>query len=115
MGVVTHGLTVSSSICPSQSSSRPLPGQVGSSMAAAGAAGVQLSVGSPALQPDSPVLTHTPWPQLVGTGTKSSSASPLQSSSTPSQVASSLLSGSPGTHALSTAAEQVEGVLVSRQ
>jgi hypothetical protein len=48
------------------------------------------------------VRTHAPTPQDVDVTTKSSSTAPLQSSSTPSQLAS-LAAGAPGWHELTTA------------
>ena len=69
---------------PSQSSSTP--SQV-ASLAAAPASGAQLSVNTPATQLVSPVLpAHTPRPQVVAWGAKSSSIGPSQSLSTPSHT-----------------------------
>ena len=60
-----------------------------------GVPGVQLSTTAPVTQEVVPVEAQAPTPQDVGVETKSSSAAPLQSSSSPSHVASSA-AGEPG-------------------
>ena len=62
---------------------------------AAGVPGEQLSSTSPRPQLVLPVAPHAPTPQLVATDTKSSSMTPSQSSSVPSQLVS-LGAGLPG-------------------
>src|SRR5262245_12004910 len=62
---------------------------------AAAAPGTQLSLTLPPEHESMPLRAHAPTPQLVGLCTKSSSALPLQSSSTPLQVAS-FAAGEPG-------------------
>ncbi len=79
----------SSSASPSQSSSRP--SQLASS--AAGGVGAQSSPSTPPTQVSEPAAAHSPTPQLVAWPVKSSSATPSQSSSIPSQVLSLLDSG----------------------
>jgi hypothetical protein len=69
--------TKSSSTLPSQSSS--IASQLAS--VGAGAPGVQLSTTSPRTQLVAPLALQAPVPQLVVTGTKSSSTIPSQSSS----------------------------------
>jgi hypothetical protein len=83
----------SSSLVPSQSSSKP--SQVVS--LGAGAPGAHESPGVPATHVVIPVEAHAPTPQEVGVAPKSSSPAPSQSSSTPSQVAS-LGAGVPAAH-----------------
>jgi len=81
----------SSSVVPSQSSSRPLQRE----SSAAGEPGVQLSTTEPATQEVVPVEAQAPTPQVVGTGAYSSSVLPSQSSSRPLQSESSA-AGVPG-------------------
>ena len=77
-----------------------MPSQVASS--AAGVVGAQVSPSIPAAQVCTPVAAHTPTPQLVAWAAKSSSATPSQSSSRPSQMASSA-AGVPGVQVISIA------------
>jgi hypothetical protein len=70
-----------------------MPSQTESS--AAGEPGVQVSPKAPPVQVVLPVAVHAPTPQVVGTGMKSSSGVPLQSSSSPLQMESSA-AGVPG-------------------
>jgi hypothetical protein len=83
----------SSSTAPLQSSSTP--SQV-VSVAEGAAPGVQLSTTLPAMQLVDPARAHEALPHAVETGTKSSSAAPLQSSSVPSQVVSVAEGAAPG-------------------
>src|SRR6478609_8138522 len=90
--------TKSSSVSPLQSSSSPSQ----TASLEAGRPGVQLSCTAPFTQDVVPLCAHTPRPQLRAPGTKSSSTSPSQSSSTPSHEVS-LPMGSPGSQAGLTA------------
>ena len=69
---------------------------------AAGVPGAQVSTTAPLTQEVVPVEAQAPIPQDVGVETKSSSAVPLQSSSTPSHVTSSE-AGVPGVQLSTTA------------